>query len=151
MVTELTLLRLPPPLADAVDKAVAKFVDRSPSIRAQRRRAGADLWIIYTDQPNTDYEEAGFVTRRVTVAAYSDSPGTLAFIADILRTAPQGRYALPPEQVAEAVLRMQFFEWGQMAGSPVPADTFTAISKLLDEAWTRASSFKLDEARVPLT
>lgn len=118
---EVELLRLHHQISEAVDRAVAIFVneqnneERSKGIsdvaehlpnpyedppgifRAFRRWHGSDLWMVLSNQ--ADAEANALVTHRVTVGVYSDHPDRLVFIPDIVVTRPSGgRYILPPSE-----------------------------------------------------
>lgn len=146
MITETVLLRLPPPLSDAVDEVARRFVaDDKPRWRLLNRWHGADLWMIIQDEhqllhlppPGQDVRSegagiapgfaehpsrlgrVGVLTRRLTVGAFSDTPDRLRFIPDWLLSTPDCRYIAYPKAVVAGEL-----------GDSIFAMTHTAVTSL---------------------
>lgn len=154
MLTELTLVRLPPPLSEAIDKTVQEFQHREDigPIQAIRRWHGADLWIVFADEPHSG-QRPGFITRRVTIATYSDTPDRLLFLPDIVLTGPQGRFALPPERLMEFGSHSLSVSQAVAAYAQVPSaapNVSDLLYNRLKEAWTHAQSLAPEDAIVLL-
>jgi hypothetical protein len=61
--------------------------------------------MVFRDQVS-DAKEAVMITHRVTIAAYSDDPGRLVFIPDIVKTTVSGRYVLEEMYRASLVQKL---------------------------------------------
>jgi hypothetical protein len=157
MTTEIVLVRLPAPLSDLIDEAVDQFVEQHADerLQAQRRYHGADLWTIFRHEPVGEGEPA-FLTRRVTIAAYSDDPDYLRFIPDIVVTRPEGRFmlqpngsrghmsmGLPPISVLQVRLALEFDRASKLQ---MPHQIRDSITRAISDAWSSAQSLEPRDA-----
>ncbi|HZQ38375.1 MAG TPA: hypothetical protein VFD32_20775 [Dehalococcoidia bacterium] len=116
METFVSVERLPPVIADAVDRAVQALAEEIPPDRRRLyvRWHGADLWmIVYEDmhpegrialhprrptlregsEPYAEHRATiMMLERRLTVGLFSDAPDDLRFLTDMVAHTPQGRY-----------------------------------------------------------
>lgn len=105
MTGEVRLLSLPPQLSDAVDRAVRLFErDHDSGIQSRNRWHDADIWILSCDRVLKN-QQPGWVTHRVTIAAYSNRPDELRFISDIVVSCPSGRFMLPANEGTGILVR----------------------------------------------
>jgi len=167
MITETTLLRLPPPVSDAVDDAVNKFTVQGAPVqrRAHYRWHGADIWMILQDDmalfspppwalASTDERDgqrivfadrpvglnrSGLLTRRLTVGAFSDRPDTLTFVPDWLLSTREGRYVASPDDLDENAFEVSIFDLTRTALTNLTAETAlgSRLLALLQSAWAR--------------
>ena len=146
---EVSVIRLPVQLSDAVELAVANFVKKHKdnSIKAYQRWHGADLWMIFVE--SRDDESDCTLARRVTIGTYSDDPQKLAFIPDIVVTKPEGRYILPP-QLREKRIQKTVFTLRKADEALIHDKTNEDIKNNLDEAWKIAKTFSPEEATLLL-
>jgi len=157
MTTEITLVRLPVRLSDLVDEAVERFVAQHPDerLQANRRYHDADLWMIFRHEPVGEAEPA-FLTRRVTIAVYSDDADHLRFIPDIVVTRPEGRFMLQPDGSrawvtgdlpAISTLQVRLSMQPDRVAEQEMHDHFLAkIIQALVDAWSAARKLRSHEA-----
>lgn len=162
MSLEITVLRLPVPLSDLIDEAVGRFslAHRSERMKANRRYHGADLWMVYTNEPVPTNQPA-FLTRRVTVGLYSDSPDHLRFIPDIVVTRPTGRFTLryEPERSVDgdhlapvSVLQVRLAtEPERTARELLDPHYLGSITAALERAWSEATELRPQQATQLIT
>jgi hypothetical protein len=157
MTLEIRLVSLPVRLSDAVDTAVGHFLDQiaDQRLEAHRRYHDADLWMVYR-QESLGETDPGYLTRRVTIGAFSDDPDHLRFIPDIVVTRPNGRFTLeydphtdryPGQVAAISVLQVRLaidFErtWIELTDGNSP----DSIVRALEEAWHAAKKLVPQQA-----
>ncbi|MBI2761321.1 MAG: hypothetical protein HYX51_07855, partial [Chloroflexi bacterium] len=160
MTTETVLLRLPVRLSDLINEVVERFVElhTNERVQAYQRYHGADLWMVYRHEPVGELEPA-FLTRRVTIAAYSNDPDHLRFIPDIVVNTPRGRYTLEYDPHRDglggsvdaiSVLQAQLVSdrvprWGDL----VDEHYLGSIAGALARAWDTAKRLKSEQATQP--
>lgn len=156
MTTEVTLVRLPVRLSDLVDEVVGQFGEQhvAEGLQAHRRYHGADLWLIFRHEPVGEGEPA-FLTRRVTIAAYSDDPDNLRFIPDIVVTRPKGRFMLQPDGsqytgsmklLPIGTLHLRLLEPERTPDYPAERNVRGRIAQALRDAWSAANELQPHEA-----
>jgi hypothetical protein len=150
--TELSIIRLPPRLSETTDKSIGAFLEEhaEEEIQSYRRWQGSDLSMIFTTKTVQGYQPA-FVTRCVTIGAFSDDPGHIAFVPDIVVTRPEGRYTLPRNSNGSPAHVVRWFIcdedddefWHHRVRDKPARDR---IVDALTEAWARANELSVSQA-----